>query len=178
MVSIEKLQDLIKDNREDVDFAVSLSDTLVEENTSDLDEIMRAINKEIVGNENVSDFTIERYLIELTNAMYFISNRCEKFGFYDDITKANARLKYNQMYSENQLNNAANGKKVTNADNQLYAEMNSIDESTLNIIYSRSVRIIKSKLESANEMIRTLSKILSVHLNDINATRMVRQNVE
>lgn len=174
----DKILNLMNETTADVDFAVQISNTVVEEKTSELDYLMREIQTEIVNAPEVIDSVVERYLLQLTNAVYFITTRCETFGFYDDITKANARLKYNELYAKNQLDAATSGKKVTNADNQLYAETNSIDENVLNIIYARSVKIIKGKLESANEMIRTLSKLLSVHMNVNTATSTSRRLLE
>jgi hypothetical protein len=116
--------------------------------------------------------TLEHYLLQLTNARYFVNTRVENFSFYEDITKANARLKYNEAYAENQLTSSVQGKKTTNADNQLYAENNSMDEATLNMIYSRSVKIIRGKIDSMDEMIRTLSKLISVQMNENSITKL------
>lgn len=174
----DKILNLMTDATADVDFATQISDTIVSEKTAELDCLMREIQTDVVNAPELVDSVIEHHLLQLTNAMYFITTRCEIFGFYDDITKANARLKYNELYTENQLNAANTGKKTTNADNQLYAETNSVDETVLNIIYARSVRIIKGKLEAANEMIRTLSKLLSVHMNVNTATSTSRRLLE
>ena len=42
-------------------------------------------------------------------------------------------------------------------------------------LYSRSFRIIKAKVESANEMIKTLSKIISKRMNERDYTDKVSQ---
>ena len=162
----ERMDSLMQKTKTDVDFAIALSNDIIQENSQDLDDLMRDIQRNVVVVRGVPDQIIEEYLAELTNALYFINTRIESFGFYEDITKANARLKYNESYSENQLNAVATNKKVTVADNQLYAETNSVDETTLNLIYSRSMKILRGKVDSASEMIRTLSKILSVHMNE------------
>lgn len=174
----ENILDLMNGTIEDVNFAKKVSDAIVQEQTAELDNLMRAIQDNIVNVPVAADPVIEKYLLQLTNALYFITTRCETFGFYDDITKANARLKYNEAYAENQLAHAADAKKPTQSDNQLYAEMNSVDENVLNIIYSRSVRIIKGKVESAGEMVRTLSKLLSAHMNMSGSTSTVRKLYE
>ena len=174
----ESIKSLMVDVKSDVEFAQAISNSLVQENTADLDELMREIQNSIVNNPNKDDATIEYYLLQLTNALYFLNTRCENFAFYEDITKANARLKYNEMYSENQLLHAQDPKKPTQNDNQLYAELNSVDENTINIIYSRSVKIIKGKLDAASEMVRTLSKLLSVHMSNANSTSMARKLYE
>lgn len=160
----EKIVELMEKATDDVEFAQRVSDTIVAEKTSELDALMKEIHKNVVNADYVDDNTISQYFLRLTNALYFLSSRFESFGFYDDITKANARLKYNEAYAENQLNHANDAKKPTQNDNQLYAELNSVDESVLNIVYSRSVKIIKGKFDAASEMIRTLSKLLSMRI--------------
>ena len=161
----DRILELMQKTTADVEFAQQVSNEIVQENIAELDALMREIQDHVVNVQYADDQTISNYFLQLTNALYFLNTRCENFGFYDDITKANARLKYNEAYAENQLLHANDSKKPTQNDNQLYAEMNSVDENVLNLIYSRSVRIIKGKLEGASEMVRTLSKILSVRTN-------------
>ena len=177
-INAEKIHSLILNTTNDVEFATALSNEVVLEKSAELDELMREIQNNVVNADNPTDTTIEYYLMQLTNALYFINTRIEYFGFYEDITKANAKLRYNEAYAENQLNNAANKVKATVADNQLYAENNSVDENMLNLIYSRSVRILKGKVDAAGEMVRTLSKILSAHMNESFVTRSSRRLCE
>ena len=88
------------------------------------------------------------------------------------------KLKYNTEYSKNQLQSVQSGKKATQAENQLAAELGSVDEQAVNIIYSRSLKIINGKISAANEMLRTLSKLLSVHMNTVNSTYFTRSKLE
>ena len=162
----------------DVDFAKQVSVAVVTNEMAELDLLMGEIRDKIVNAPDVPDSIIERYFLQLTNMLYFLTTKCESFGFYDDITKANARLKYNEAYAENQMKHLNDTKKPTQNDNQMYAEQNSVDENALNIIYSRSVKIIKGKLESAYEMVRTLSKLLSVRMNNAQATYNSRKLYE
>lgn len=177
-INSEKIQALMVSTTNDVDFATALSNEVVLEKSVELDELMREIQQNVVNADNPTDTTIEFYLMQLTNALYFINTRIEYFGFYEDITRANAKLRYNEAYAENQLNSAANGVKATVADNQLYAENNSVDENMLNLIYARSVRVLKGKVDAAGEMVRTLSKILSAHMNESFVTRSARRLCE
>lgn len=171
----EKILTLMTSIEDDVKFAEEVSNAIVVEKTKELDDLMRYIQDNVVLVENPGSYFIEKALAELTNAVYFISSRVETFGFYEDISKANARLKYNEAYAANQLANTNNAKKPTQADNTLYAEMNSVDETMLNVIYARSMKIVKGKLENAGEMIRTLSKMLSVRMNQDQAARFTNK---
>lgn len=174
----EHLLSLMESTENDVAFAEKLSDKLADNAVINLDNVMREIQDNVIKNEIKDEGTLTYYLGVLTNAVYFMSTKIENFGFYDDIAKANARLKYNELYAKNQLEAAAAGKKTTQADNQLFAEMNSIDENMLSVIYSRSVKKAKAKLEAANEMIRTLGKLLNVAHDQMQAMRFANKNIE
>lgn len=175
----DKIEDVFLDTSENVLICKEMSDKIIEENSGALDDIMRDINNEIVGKDNPSDDIIEKYFLELTNALYFIGTRIEYFGFYEDISKANLKNAYNEAYTNYQLQNASTGnKKPSAADSQINADMESINESIVNIIYSRSYKILKSKVEMGYEQVRTLSKLLSKHmeekrLNALNSTNIV-----
>ena len=116
---------------------------------------------EVIDNDNLDDSLLEHYFLSLTNALYFIGSQIEKMGFYDDISRLNYKIAYNEAFIQNKSQDVGNSKKQTNTDNQIAAENNSIEEQVMNIIYSRSYKIIKTKIEAGYEMVRTLSKIIS-----------------
>ena len=166
MISREKLEELINKTEGDINFVEEVSDKIVKEKTEELDTLMHDIYNEVVNVENLVDEIIEKHFLKLTNAVYFISAKCEMLGFYDDMSKTNSKLAYNEAYFNTKAKQALQGNKPTVSDLQLQAENDSINEAVLNLIYSRSFKIIKVKLDAANEMIKTLSKILTSRISD------------
>lgn len=162
----EQIDTIMKEINDNAEYVKKLSDDIVNQYTSILDDIMRDITNDVINQNVVSDDTLERYFLDLTNALYFIGSKSEFLGVYEDLSKSNMKLKYNQAYSENQINSSLQGKKVTVDENRAYAENNSINETIVNSLYARSFRIIKAKIESANEMVKTLSKIISKRMNE------------
>lgn len=160
---IKNIQKYIEDSVNDVK---NLSDDIVKGYTEQLDELMKDININVLNADVVPDEILERYFLELTNAVYFIGSKSEFLGLYEDLSKSNAKIKYNQAYGESQIIGASSGKKPTVDDNRAYAETKSINDSVVSAIYSRSFRIVKSKVDGANEMIKTLSKIISKRMNE------------
>lgn len=160
----------IKDIKVSIDDSVSqiqkMSDEIVSSYTKTLDEIMRDIKENVIDKDVVGDSILEAYFLELTNALYFIGSKSEFLGLYEDFAKSNQKIKYNEAYSENQLNASINGKKATVDENRAFAEDKSINETVVGYIYSRSFRIIKSKVDSATEMVKTLSKIISKRMTE------------
>lgn len=161
-----KVEEIIKSVNDNVEFIKSTSDEIVKQYTNTLDELMKDIADNIIGNDNVPDSILEKYFLELTGAMYFISSNAEFLGLYEDFAKQNAKLKYNQAFSDNQINGVTSGKKPTVDENRVFAENSSMNENLVNSLYSRSFKIVKSKVESAQEMIKTLSKIISKRMNE------------
>lgn len=143
-----------------------MSDEIVNSYTSVLDEIMREVKENVIDKDVVGDSILETYFLELTEALYFIGSKSEFLGLYEDFAKSNQKIKYNDAYSKNQLNASINGKKATVDENRAFAEDKSMNETVVGYIYSRSFRIVKSKVDSANEMVKTLSKIISKRMTE------------
>ena len=156
--SLDRVNNEIKTYIERID---EYSNDIISKNTGVLDSIMRDIKNEVVDNGNVDDALLEHYFLSLTNALYFIGSQAETMGFYDDVGKLNYKVAYNEAFIQNKSKDIGNNKKQTNADNQIVAENSSIEEQVMSIIYSRSYKIIKTKIEAGYEMVRTLSKIIS-----------------
>ena len=150
----------------DVNYLIEMSNEQVSKYTKDLDDLMKDILNEVVGNENVSDDIIEKYFLELTSALYFVSSRCELLGFYEDTSKLRTATKYNETFVQNQIKAAAENKKTTVKDNEIAADSATIDERLVSIVFSRTNKIVRTKVEAASEMVKTLSKILTRHMTD------------
>jgi hypothetical protein len=163
MIDKTKLETLLDQTNKEVAIAKEMSDKIVSDFTCDLDNIMRDINRYIVSQDDVPDAILQRYFMELSNAYYFIAAKCESAGLYDDISKTNAKVRYNEAYGNNQVQAAAEGRKMTVAELTVAAEQDSLSESLVSQIYSRSYKIIKTKLEAAQTQISTLGKILNSH---------------
>lgn len=168
----KEIDKIVEETDSSLAYVRSVSDNLVKTYTKDLDDLMKAINEEIVVKDNPADDVVEKYFLELSNALYFINSKCEFFGFYEDISKSNVKLKYNEAYQTNVLSGITEGKKPTQNDNQIAAENASINEAIASVIYSRSFKIIKVKIDAAAEMVRTLSKILSKHMQEYDLNRL------
>lgn len=171
-IESEKISKIMNECDENIEYVNSISNDIVKSKTQDLDELMTAIQNDIIIVEEPDVKLIERYFLELTNALYFINTRCESFGFYDDIAKSNSKLKLNQEYVNSQISSLNNKTKVTINDLNIAAENKTINENIVSLIYSRSFRIIKVKIDAANEMVRTLSKVLSARMSERQLSNM------
>lgn len=167
-INEEKVNTIINETNANAEYFQTITDNVVAAYTSSLDRIMGEIHDNIVVIENPSLHILEKYFLELSNCMYFMSERTEKLGIYDSLTKAAAQEVYNNTYLQHQMSNfgVVGAKKPTVAESTATAQNATIYESIMNDVYNKAYKIVKAKLDSANTMISALSKIISRRMNE------------
>lgn len=163
-----KVQQLINDTESNIEYFVTISDQVLTSYTSDLDDIMQKIYKEVVLVDYPATDVIEKYFVELSNVIYFMSEKLERLGVYDDMSKAMMQEVFNRAYIDGQTSSVDSKNKITVAELTARAQESSKYEAVVNSIYSRSYSVFKSKINSANTMVATLSKILSKRMQEMN----------
>ena len=107
---------------------------------------------------------LEDFCLNLSTDIYFASGMCEQLGIRDDISKAI----WKEMYNTARDNNA----KGTVADKNTQAELQSQHEQLVNVCYSRAYKIVKAKVESAQELLSSVKKVLSRRMSEAELTRI------
>lgn len=150
----------------------NISDEVVKAYTSDLDKLLVKIKENAVEN-TPSDNILEKFVMELSNILYFMGTRLESVGIKDDITKLSAKEVYNNSYTDNLTKVSDQKKKPTVAELTVMAENDSRYQTVVNNIYSRVYRQIKYKIDAAYEMLSSLRKIISKRMqeNQLDYTR-------
>lgn len=164
-----KIDEKIAEVEDNMTYFNSVFEKVVDGYTRSLDEIMAEIDDEIVTKDYPSTDVLEKYLLKLSNCIYFISERAEKLGIYDALTKTAFKETYNNIYLENQSSNVGvvGGKKPTVAESTAIAENGSVYEATINDLYNRVYKTVKAKLDSANTMLSSISKLISRRMNEM-----------
>ena len=166
------VDEVVQSTEENSQYFTNISDSLVLGYTSDLDQLMIKIHVDTVENE-ATDAQLEKYILELSNALYFIGSRLEAMGIKDDLSKLAAKQVYNEAYLDAPVD--AKGKKPTVAELTAIAEDSSRYETIMNNIYSRAYRQIKYKVDAAYEMLASLRKVISKRMQEAQLT-MQRNN--
>lgn len=159
--------------------AINASEAILEEWTKPLDSIMIKIRNEYLVKQASfdSDFMtmkLPMLMIELNSVLYEASTKCDQFGFYDDIGKANASILYSKIYTNFQMNANGLAKKPTQNDCANHAELSITNERMISTIFTRSFKIFKDKVEAGYEMLRTLQKIYSSSTYNSSVTKNSR----
>ena len=167
----EKINTIFDNTDKNTNYFTQISDKVVTAYTNDLDTLMNKIREDTIDN-TPSDEILEKYVLELSNLLYFLGTRLETVGIKDDITRMSAKEVYNNTYTDN-LDVAPGEKKPTVAELNVMSENASRYETVVNSIYSRVYRQIKFKIDGAYEMLASLRKIISKRMqeNQLSYTR-------
>ena len=155
------------------EYYTNISDKLVEAYSQGLDSLMSRIKADCVETEP-SDKVLEMYILELSNALYFVGQKLETVGVKEDLTKFAAKEVYNEAYLK-YIDTGDAKKKPTVAELTAMSEDDAKYQNVINSIYSRVYRQLKYKVDASYEMLSSLRKILSKRMQD-NQLSMARQS--
>ena len=101
---------------------------------------------------------LEDFCLNLSTYIYFASGMTEGLGIRDDIAKA----VYKEMYNT-QRDSIDKG---TVADKNSLAELASQEEALVSAAYTRAYKIMKAKVENAQELLGSCKKVLSHRITE------------
>lgn len=104
------------------------------------------------GEKPPADQELEDFCLNLSTFIYWASAGCEQLGIRDDISKA----LYKEIYNTERQDCTG-----TVADKDSIAELKSQQEMLTNICYTRAFRIMKSKVDNAQELLSSCKKVLT-----------------
>ena len=178
IMDINKINESMNYTKDNVSLINSMVTQVVSEYSEDLDKVMKNIMSEIIGVELPAIVTVEKYFVELSGVLYFMCSEVEKLGVYDSLSKLKAQEPYNNSYlnSSTPTQTGPGTKKKTVAEITAIAENDSSYDRTVNDIYNRAYKILKSKVSAAETMISTLSKIMNHRMQEsqLTTTQMSR----
>jgi len=159
---VEKIRLHVENNSKTIDDIV---DSIIKPYCKRLDEYVKFISTCLQdGEEPPTDEELDDFILNLSTLIYFAGGMCEQLGIRDDISKA----VYKEMYHTSRQDQQSG----TVADKDSIAELASQQEQITNICYNRAWRMLKSKVENAQELLSSCKKILTRRMNEYNLTHM------
>lgn len=159
---IAEIQDKVEESSSVVDKIV---DDIVRPYTKDLDKYISFIRDCLKDGENPpTTAELDDFVLNLGTFIYFASGACEHLGIRDDISKA----VYKEIY-HSKRNELSHG---TVADKDSIAELESLQEQITNATYNRAYKIMKAKVENAQELLSSCKKVLSHRIQEMNLTNI------
>ena len=102
--------------------------------------------------------------MNLGTLIYFAGSMCEKLGIRDDIAKA--------VYKETYNNTRDGITKGTVQDKNTLAELASQQEQLVSVCYTRAYKIVKSKVDNAQELLTGIKKVISRRMQEQQLTQI------
>lgn len=159
---IQDIRDRVEGNSALMDEVVS---GIIKPYCKDLDNYVVFIKECLADGENPpTDDELDDFSLNLATYIYFAGGMCEQLGIRDDISKA----VYKEMYHSKR----ASIERGTIADKDSLAELESQQEYIVNVCYNRAYKILKSKVENAQELLSAVKKTLSHRMQVAELTRI------
>lgn len=164
-IDLKKIADVQGKVEENSEMINKLVDDVINPYCKDLDKYVGFIKECLKDGENPpTDAELDDFVLNLSTYIYWASGACEQLGIRDDISKA----VYKEIY-HTKRNELTSG---TVADKDSIAELESIQEQITNVVYNRSYKIMKSKVENAQELLSSCKKVLSHRLQEMSLTQI------
>lgn len=157
-----KIQQLMKDADENVSYYNSVTNYVISSYSDSLDDLMKKIYSEVISVSDPSIYVMEKYFLELSNAIYFMCSKLEQLGAYAYVSNSTYKEAYNRAYLDNQVSaSESKDKKKTVSELTALSEESAKTEAITSDIYSRAYKVIKMKIDAAQTMVSSLSKVIS-----------------
>lgn len=160
-----KVDDIRKHVEDDSSQIDNIVNDIIKPYCKPLDEYVEFIRDLLKDGENPpTDQELDDMCINLATRIYFAGGLCEQLGIRDDISKA----VYKEMYHASR----ASVEKGTVADKDSLAELASQQEYIISGVYTRAYKMMKSKVENAQELLQSIKKIIGRRMQETELTRI------
>ena len=160
--SLTKIQENIESNAGALETIVN---DIIAPYCRDLDKYVGFIKECLKDGENPpTNEELDDFCMNLSTYIYFAGGTCEYLGIRDDISKA----VYKEMYHTARASQSSG----TVADKDSLAELASQEEFIVSAAYNRAYKIMKSKVENAQELLASVKKVLSRRIQEAELTRI------
>lgn len=161
----ENVQSIIGSVESNSQVIDGIVDTIIQPYCKDLDRYIEFIRNCLKdGEQPPTDVELDDWCLNLSTYIYFAGGLCERLGVRDDIAKA--------VYKEIYHTARARQDKGTVADKDSLAELASQEEFITSAAYTRAYKLMKSKVENAQELLQSCKKILSHRMQEAELTRI------
>lgn len=143
----------------------SIVDDIITTYVEELDDCVAHIDERLCDKQNPpTDDELDKFCMNLGTLIYFAGSMCEKLGIRDDIAKA--------VYKETYNNTRDGITKGTVQDKNTLAELASQQEQLVSVCYTRAYKIVKSKVDNAQELLTGIKKVISRRMQEQQLTQI------
>lgn len=157
-----ELLDKVEEHSAELDKTIN---DIIERYSGELDDYMQFVIGILRNDEQPpTDIELDDFALRLSSLIYFTSVGAEQMGIRDDLSHSIYKEAYNMA--------RAMQKTGTVADKNAQAEIDAQAERVVNIVYNKSYKILKAKVESAQEVLSSVKKVMSRRMSDAELSMM------
>ena len=159
---VTAIQSKVEEHSETI---MKIVDEIIDPYCRDLDNYVEFIRECLKDGERppTSD-ELDDFCLNLSTLIYFAGGMCEQLGVRDDISKAVYKEVYNTARTTQNVGTVADKDSVA----ELYAQQ----EQITNVCYNRAYKIVKAKVENAQELLSSCKKVLSRRMTEFELTHI------
>ena len=162
----KELLDKVELNSTELDNTIN---DIIERYSGELDAYMKFIMGILRNDEQPpTDAELDDFVLRLSSLIYFTSVGAEQMGIRDDLSSSAYKEAYNVARSMQ--------KTGTVADKNTQAELDAMAEKVVSIVYSKAYRILKAKVDSAQEVLSSCKKVMSRRMSEYELSRIQTNN--
>lgn len=165
-IDVAKISEIklhIEDNSKQMDEIVN---DIILPYVEELDKYVSHIDERLCQKDNPpNDAELENFCLNLSTLIYFAGGMCEQLGLRSSIASA----VYKEMYNTSR-DNIATG---TVADKNALAELQAQQEQLVDIAYKSAYKIVKSKVDNAQELLSSCKKAISRRMQEQQLTNLM-----
>ena len=164
MIDHEKLESSLGITEEDSSYIISIVDKLVKDCCENLDNFVDYVKNRLSdASFPLTDRELDDIIITIPTLLYFVGTQQEKLGIRHDVTKVSRNTQFNEAYLK--AAGTAGAKKA-------HAESLVINDDIVLVVYIRAYNMIKSKVDSATEILQSAKKVLTRRISEAELTKL------
>lgn len=136
---------------------------LIDECTRDLDSYVANISQNFSNIAIVDNSTLDNFILNIPILIYYANTRLERLGLKSDLSSIERKRQIADKMTTLNIKNKS--------DRQIASEIESLDIVILNDICERAYKVVKSKIDTAYEILASCKKIMSRRIEELKTER-------
>ena len=150
------LREILSQDETNVELVKELVDSLTTSCCDRLDAYVDYV-RNLMNDRQLTNPELDDVVMTIPTLLYYVGTKQEELGIRHDVSKAGRNQVYNQIYT--QISGTA-GIEDASAKAELF------NEDVILCVYARAYNIIKSKIDSATELLQSAKKVISRRMSE------------
>lgn len=134
---------------------------LVNECVKDLDAYICQISTNFNDILKINNVVLDNFILNIPMLIYYTHSKLEQLGLKHDLSAVERKRRVSDIIAKNEMN------LKNKSEKQLEADLQTIDIAILEDIYDRAYKIVKSKIDTAYELLASCKKIMSRRIEEL-----------